>query len=191
MSQSAALAKNLACLTKALRRPMFGHRHVSIGRHGVALIGTAVITSFGLALFTAVAIVVQVQLFGQEVRGQSLGHSLLGAELLIWLGSFVAILMSGGLFFTAGNLLLRLGKRNFGLAYPAMGLLAGSLLGRLAAPRGGSLSTTETIFFLSVGMVAGYLYWLIAVPKEDGSVSGARSSTDRFQLEMPCKKRLA
>jgi hypothetical protein len=179
MSKVASMKPKLAALLTELRRPMFGHERVSMSRHAVAVLGSAVFASFALAAYFIVAVAVEVVLLGHGGRGAGLGQMLVTVAIVGAFGGFVLILTWGGFVFTAAHLLLRMFRCNFGLAYPAVGLLGGTLICQWARKAPASAGMGEMAFYAATGAATGLIYWLLAVRGIN-----PRSQKDLSQLEL-------
>ena len=161
--------------------PMFGHRPVGWGRHAGAVFGAAFASSLVQVLVgTSVAVT------AMSMTGQSLGPApvtVIGVgAFMLWCTTFAMVLGEIALFYTLARFLLSLAKRNFGAAYLALGLLVGMIEASAIGVMKGSTSLRQFIFAATTGVLAGFVYWLIAAGDREVVAREERAETvDAFR----------
>jgi len=155
---------------------MFGHRPVGWGRHAGAVFAAAFVSST-----TQAAVTLLTTLTAMQITGASLGPSpaiVVGvAMLILWLTLFLIVLAELGLAFTIARAVLMLSKRNFGAAYLAAGLVVATLEAKVIATLKGTTSPNQFLFAAAIGVLGGFVYWLVASRDRDATTREERAKT--------------
>lgn len=153
---------------------MFGHRPVGWGRHAGAVFAAAFVSST-----TQAAVTLLTTLTAMQMTGGSLGPQpatvIAVVTLMLWVSLFLVVLAELAIGFTVARLVLTLSKRNFGAAYLAVGLVIGMIEAKLVAALKGTTSPGNFVFAAAVGVLAGFVYWLVASRDRDVMTREARA----------------
>jgi hypothetical protein len=160
LSATAAVAPR-AERPKSRRAPMFGHRPVGWGRHAGAVFAAAFASSLVQVLVGTMVVVATMAATGGSLGPRPVTVAGIGAFFL-WCSTFIIVVGEIALFFTVARALLSAAKRNFGAAYLALGLVMGMVEASILGVVKGATSSREFIFAAATGVLAGFVYWLVA-----------------------------
>jgi hypothetical protein len=145
----------------SMRAPMFGHVPIRWGQHAGAVFGAAFVSAtvrVGVAMAVAWVLV--------HKTGGSLGpHPILVTavgSLVLWIPFLLIVLAEYSIGFTIARAALMLARRNFGGAYLAIGLVIGMVEATMLTVVNGGTRPQEFVVAAAVGVLGGFVYWLIA-----------------------------
>ena len=157
---------------------MFGHRAVGWSRHAGAVFAAALVSTTA-----QVAIAISTVFIAMRMTGGTLGPhpvAVVGVTALtLWITIFVVVSAELAIGFTVARAALTLSRRNFGAAYLAIGLVIGTVeASALGAFKGGA-APRDFVFSAATGVLAGFVYWLVASRDRDAMTreACARSAT--------------
>jgi len=168
---------------------MFGHRPVGWSQHAAAVFAAVFVSSAtqaGAGILAAMT--------GIRMTGGSLGPQpvtvIAVTTIILWIPLFLIVFAQLAIGFTVARAALGLLKRNFGAAYLATGLVIGMVEAHVVGVLKGAPSPRDFVFAAVTGVLAGFVYWLVAsrerdTPNHQAQAKTTLPSVDTEQVQ-PC-----
>jgi hypothetical protein len=158
------------------RTPMFGHRPVGWGRHAGAVFAAAFVSSTTQSVMSIATGLAAMRLTGGSA-GMPPAAAVAITAIMLWVSLFVVVFAELAIGFTVARAALTLCRRNFGAAYVATGLVIGMIEASAIGALKGGAAPRDLVFAAAIGMLGGFVYWLVASRDRDVMAHEARAKT--------------
>jgi hypothetical protein len=155
---------------------MFGHRPVGWGRHAGAVFAAAFVNSTVQAGVAFLLVFAAMGMTGGSYNPPPASVVAI-ALLALWVTMFFFSFALMAIGFTIARTTLTLFKRNFGAAYPAIGLVLGIVEASVVGALKGAVSPRDFVFAAAMGVLGGFVYWLVASRDREVVTDEARART--------------